>query len=65
MTDKRASSRENGKLGGRPRGILVDRATEHIVSRRIVAHAVSDERTNQAATAYAEASRDYNVRLHE
>jgi hypothetical protein len=36
-----------------PAGILVDRATEHIVSLRVVAHAVTDERTNQAACARA------------
>jgi transcriptional regulator with GAF, ATPase, and Fis domain len=41
------------KLGGRPRGIFVAPATDHIVSRRIVAHAVTDERTNQAACARA------------
>ena len=36
-----------------PGGILVARATDHIASRRIVAHAVTDERANQAATAVA------------
>jgi hypothetical protein len=40
-----------GKLGERPRGILVARATDHIVSRKIVAEAITDERTKQAATA--------------
>ena len=36
-----------------PGVILVARATNHMVSRRVVAHAVADERTNQAACARA------------
>jgi hypothetical protein len=42
-----------GKLGERPRGILVARATDHIVSRKIVAEAITDERANQAAATVA------------